>query len=221
MKKLIVILAKSAKYGDYCVAGIELATNKWIRPISHNEETEDAVPAAALTYADKTEVQLLDIVQIDFEDTRVENEIQPENYFFSGAQWKKFGRWTLADFEKNCGFDNTDLIFYDTSRRIEPEALNFVTRRKSLLILPIENISVKTNLLDEQIKFRADFNYNGVRYKDFSVGDIALREKFINQPCGEFFIAKKAVATFSLTNPYKDNRCYKMLANLYLIGQES
>ena len=216
MKKLIVILAKSAKYGDYCVAGIELATNKWIRPISRNEETQDAVPAAALTYADNTEAQILDIVQIDFEDTRVENEIQPENYFFAGDTWKKFGRWTLADFEKFCGFDSTDFIFYDTSRRIEPAALNFVTRRKSLMILPIENISIKTNLLDEKIKFHADFNYNSVRYKDFSVGDIALRDKFTNQPCGEFFIAKKAVATFSLTNPYIDNRCYKMLANLYL-----
>ncbi len=172
MKKLIVILAKSAKYSDYCVAGIELATNKWIRPISRNEETQDAVPVAALTYADNTEAQILDIVQIDFEDTRVENEIQPENYFFAADTWQKFGRWTLADFEKFCGFDSTDFIFYDTSRRIEPSNLNLVKRRKSLMILPIENISVKTNLLDGQIKFRADFNYNGVRYENFSVGDM-------------------------------------------------
>ena len=82
MKKILVILAKSAKYGNYCVAGIELSTNKWIRPISHDENIEDAVPAADLIYSDNTEAQILDVVEIDFEDTPAENAIQPENYFF-------------------------------------------------------------------------------------------------------------------------------------------
>ncbi len=213
MKKLIVILAKSAKYGNYCVAGIELSTNKWIRPISHDEKIEDAVTAAELTCTDKTEAQILDIVEIDFEDTPVANEVQPENSFFQNTAWQKYGRWSLSDFEKFCGFDTTDFIFYDNSRRLE---LSTITEKnKSLLILPVENISISTELRNDDLKFYANFTYGGIKYKNFGVGDISLRQKFSDKLCGNFFVAKKAVATFSLTNPYKDNRCYKMLANLF------
>lgn len=218
MKKLIVILAKSAKQGNYCVAGIELSTNKWIRPISHDEKIEDAVTAAELTYSDNTEAQILDVVEIDFEDTPVENKIQPENFFFKNKTWKKLGSWNLSDVEKFCGFDSTDLIFYDTSRRLELSALDNFDRKKSLLILPIENLSVSVEFRNDEKKIQANFNYGGVKYERFSVGDIALREKFSDSPCGEFFVTEKAVATFSLTNPYKDSRCYKMLANLFLLN---
>ena len=216
MKKLIVILAKSAKHSNYCVAGIELSTNKWIRPISHDKTIEDAVTAAELTYSDNTEAQILDVAEIDFEDTPAQNKIQPENSFFKNVTWKKFGSWNLSDVEKFCGFDSTDFIFYDTSRRLELSTLENVNRQKSLLILPIENISIVTEIRNDEKKFQANFSYGGVNYERFSVGDIALREKFSDKPCGIFFVAEKAVATFSLTNPYKDNRCYKMVANLFL-----
>ena len=214
MKKILVILAKSAKYGNFCVAGIELSTNKWIRPISHDEKINDAVTAAELSYNDNTEAQILDVVEIDFEDTRVENKVQPENSFFKNKTWKKLAHWNLNDFEKFCGYDKTDFIFYDTSRRLELSTLT--EKNKSLLILPIENISVSTEFRNEEIKFYANFIYGGVNYEHFSIGDIFLREKFSDKPRGNFFVAEKAVATFSLTNPYKDNRCYKMLANLFL-----
>ena len=216
MKKLIVILAKSAKHSNYCVAGIELSTNKWIRPISHDKTIEDAVTAAELTYSDNTEAQIFDVVEIEFEDTPAQNKIQPENSFFKNSTWKKFCSWNLSDVEKFCGFDSTDLIFYDTSRRLELSTLENVNRQKSLLILPIENISIVTEIRNDEKKFQANFSYGGVNYERFSVGDIALREKFSDKPCGNFFVAEKAVATFSLTNPYKDNRCYKMVANLFL-----
>lgn len=213
MKKILVILAKSAKYGNYCVAGIELSTNKWIRPISHDEKIFDAVTAAELTYSDNTEAQILDVAEIDFEDTRVENPVQPENFFFKGT-WKKLAHWNLNDFEKFCGYDKTDFIFYDTSRRLELSTLT--EKNKSLLILPIENLSVSTEFHNCEIKFYANFSYGGEIYERFGVGDIFLRTKFADKSRGNFFVAKKAVATFSLTNPYKDNRCYKMLANLFL-----
>lgn len=215
MKKMLVILAKSAKYGNYCVAGIELSTNKWIRPISHDKTIEDAVTAAELTYADNSEAQILDVVEIDFEDTAVGNAIQPENLYFSG-KWQKLGHWNLADVEKFCGVDNVDVIFYDTSRRLELATIDLFDRKKSLLLLPIENISIVTEIRDNAKKFHANFNYGGVSYERFGVGDIALREKFADRECGKFFVAEKAVATFSLTNPFRDNRCYKIIAGLLL-----
>ena len=216
MKKLMVILAKSAKYGNYCVAGIELSTNKWIRPISHDEKIEDAVPVEDLTYSDNTEAQILDVVEIDFEDTPVQNAIQPENFFYKNSKWKKFAHWNLSDVEKFCGFDSTDFIFYDTSRRLEIDTINNADKKKSLLILPLENFSVSIVIRNDEKKFKANFTYGGINYEDFSVGDIVLREKFFNKPCSNFFVAEKSVATLSLTNPFRDNRCYKMIAHLWI-----
>lgn len=215
MKKIIVILARSAKHNNYCVAGIELGSNNWIRPVTSDEEIQGAIPAATLTYADKTEVQPLDLVQIEFTNAAA-SEIQPENFYFAGTTWKKFGHWNLAEFEKYCGLDSTDFIFYDNSRRLEPAALSSFNHRQSLVILSIENISLKAERFDNGVKFRASFDYNGTRYEDFGVGDIALREKFSGQGIGEFPVAESAVATFSLTNPFKDGRCYKILAQLWI-----
>ena len=130
-------------------------------------------------------------------------------------KWQKLGRWNLANVEKFCGFDSVEFIFYDTSRRLELSALDTFDRKKSLLILPIENLSVVTEIRNDEKKFKANFNYGGVQYENFGIGDIALRKKFSDKPCGEFFVAEKAVATFSLTNPFRDNRCYKMIANLW------
>jgi hypothetical protein len=216
VKKILVILAKSAKYGNYCVAGIELSTNKWIRPISHDKKINDAVTATELTYADKTEAQILDVVEIDFEDTPVENKIQPENFFFKDTVWKKLAHWNLNDFEKFCGYDKTDFIFGDDSRRLELSTIATLEKNKSLMILPIENLSVSIEYRQNEKKFYSNFIYCGTNYNRFSVGDISLRKKFFNKSAGTFFVAEKAVATFSLTNPYKDDRCYKMLANLFL-----
>ena len=216
MKKLMVILAKSAKYGNYCVAGIEISTNKWIRPISHDEKIADAVPAADLIYSDNTEAQILDVVEIDFEDTPVSNVIQPENFFYKNSTWKKLGRWNLSDVEKFCGLDSTDFIFYDTARRLEIDTINNADRKKSLLLLPLENFSVIIDFRNDEKKFHANFDYGGIRYERFGIGDIALREKFKDNSCGEFFVTEKAVAALSLTNPFRDSRCYKMIATLFI-----
>lgn len=216
MKKIIVVLAKSAKYGGYCVAGIELGTNRWIRPVTHDENTQGAVPADAIVYADKTEIQPLDVVQIEFASADA-SEVQPENFFYTAETWKKFGRWSMSDFEKFCGLDSTDYIFYDDARRIEPKVVSTfdVDARRSLMILPVENVSVITEMSNDEKKIRASFDYNGTRYERFGVGDIALREEFSARDCGEFFLAERAIATFSLAKPYKDGRCYKILAQLW------
>ena len=39
----LVILAESAKYNNFCVAGIDIDTGEWIRPISEATELEEAV----------------------------------------------------------------------------------------------------------------------------------------------------------------------------------
>jgi hypothetical protein len=66
MEKEIIILAKSSKNNEYCVAGIDTHTGKWIRPVSGNDDTEGAVPRTDLLLKSGEEIEILDRVKIDF-----------------------------------------------------------------------------------------------------------------------------------------------------------
>lgn len=77
----LIILAASAKFNNYCVAGVDVETGKWIRPISEKPELEDAVPIDDLKYPDGSRVELLDVAEIKFSDRAAKNPIQPENFF--------------------------------------------------------------------------------------------------------------------------------------------
>jgi hypothetical protein len=213
----LIILAASAKFNNYCVAGVDVETGKWIRPISEKPELEDAVPIDDLKYPDGSRVELLDIAEIKFSDRAAKNPIQPENFFYNEKYyWQKVGRVTLQEVIDLRGFDNRDKIFYNNERSILGANVIKFSERESLLLLPVENLSVSIEEVEDHKKFFADFNYQGKKFYRFSVGDIAVRKKFTDNRAGKYFFKDNAVVTFSLTNPYKKNaECYKMLAQIF------
>lgn len=93
--KNLVILAKSAKFNHFCVAGVDFDSWEWIRPISENPELEDAVPLDDLKYPDGAPIEFLDVVEIKFSDRAAKNPIQPENFFYNSKYfWQKVGKVT-------------------------------------------------------------------------------------------------------------------------------
>ena len=110
-KKKIVILAKSAKNNNFCIAGLA-NTGEWIRPISNNPEIEDAVPREAIIFPDNTELQILDVVEIYFMEKSAGNFIQPENFYYDERIfWKKVNHISLEKIIKWRGFDNREKFF--------------------------------------------------------------------------------------------------------------
>ena len=214
--KRIVILAKSAKNNNFCVAGLA-NTGEWIRPISTDKDIEDAVPADAITFPDNSELQILDVVEVPIlKNKSANNFIQPENIYYDNKFfWKKVSHITLDKIIKWRGFDHRDKIFYNYERYVEANFIYKLKKRESLLLLPVENLIVEVAFKKDRKQFFANFKYNGIDYKKFSVGDIIVRKNFENHDEGKYFFKDKAIVTFSLTNPYKDDRCYKMLAQIF------
>ena len=212
----LIILAESAKYGNYCVAGVDVETGAWIRPISEKPELEDAVPIDDLKYPDDSRVELLDVVEIKFSDRAANNPIQPENFFYNEKYyWQKVGRVTLQDVIDRRGFDLRDEIFYNNERSILGADVIKFGERESLLLLPVENLFISIEETDHK-KFFADFDYRGRKFYRFSVGDLAVREKFVDNDAGKYFLKNKAAVVFSLTNPFHYNaECYKMFAQIF------
>lgn len=213
----LVILAASAKYGNFCVAGVDIETGEWIRPISERADLEEAVPLNDLKYPDGSRVELLDVVEIKFSDRAANNPIQPENFFYDAKYfWQKVGRVTLRDVIDARGYDLRDKIFFSDDRSISEFDVEKISARESLLLLPVENIFVAIEQVEDHKKFFADFNYRGKKFFRFSVGDIAVRKKFAGHNAGKYFLANSAAVVFSLTNPfYHGADCYKMLAQIF------
>lgn len=215
----LVILAESAKYNNYCVAGVDVDSGEWIRPISENPELEEAVPLEDLKYPDGSRVELLDVVEIKFSDRSANNPIQPENFFYNAKYfWQKVGCMTLQELIDKRGYDSRDKIFYNAERSIFGADVEKIPVRESLLLLPVENlfISVEVEEGKEHKKFFADFEYHGKKFHRFSVGDIAVRKKFETSGAGKYFFKENASVVFSLTNPFHTNyQCYKMLAQIF------
>ncbi len=213
----LIILAESAKFNNFCVAGVDFETGKWIRPISEKPELEDAVPSDDLKYPDGSKIELLDVAEIKFSDRAANNPIQPENFFYNQKYyWQKVGRVTLQEVINLRGFDLREKIFYNDDRSIFGANVIKFAERESLLLLPVENLFISVEEAEDHKKFFGDFDYNGKKFCRFSVGDIALRKKFADNGAGKYFFKENAVVVFSLTNPFRYNaECYKMLAQIF------
>lgn len=211
----LVILATSAKFNNFCVAGID--TGEWIRPISEREELDESVPLDDLKYPDGSRVELLDIVEIKFSDRSASNPIQPENFFYNAKYfWQKVGRMTLKEVVEIHGYDLREKIFFNDDRSIFCADVEKFSARESLLLLPVKNLFITVEQAEDRKKFFADFDYCEKKFLRFGVGDIAVRKKFAEHSAGKHFFKEKAVVVFSLTNPFRhDAECYKILAQIF------
>ncbi len=162
-------------------------------------------------------MELLDVVEKKFSDQSANNPIQPENFFYNQKYyWQKVGRMTLPELIDKRGYDLRDKIFYNDERSIFGADVEKISARESLLLLPVENLFIAVEEVEDHKKFFADFEYRGKKYFRFSVGDIAVRKKFETNGAGKYFLKSNASVVFSLTNPFHANyQCYKMLAQIF------
>ncbi len=86
MKKQICILTKSLKDRDYCVAGIDITTGKWIRLVTSKDGR--AFPKEML---DGKHFKELNVLEVEVEQ-HVPYHVQTENWLIDeNAEIKKIG----------------------------------------------------------------------------------------------------------------------------------
>ena len=209
MKKEIIILTKSDKRAGYCVAGIDKKTGEWIRVISSNNATEHAVPGADLICDDGKEVDIYDIVEIEFIKAAPTN-VQPENYLYNEKiQWKKKGKSNLDEVLKIHGYDNVDYVFGNIPNRLEESEVYFT--ESSLLLLKVNNSRYNVKRFPERTLFQMNFNYKKEEYSFFKITQKDLKEKYSAKAEG-WYQTGTDTFVFSLTDKYKDGRYYKVVA---------
>lgn len=100
----IVILANSWRHRGHCIAGKDLQTREWIRPINKGEENLPdpftfSNGALRKLCGNSSGPELLDCYRVFLEE-ECPTEIQPENWYVHPKTWERLGRLSVADLRK-------------------------------------------------------------------------------------------------------------------------
>lgn len=108
METDLLVLANSYKNHHRCIAGIDLGTGKWIRPLSRKTEGGE-VSQGESSLAGDLQPRHLDVVQIDTSPISSEQvELHsPEDCWLNSVPWKLCGRLDdLADLREYVSYED-------------------------------------------------------------------------------------------------------------------
>lgn len=173
----MVLLAKSCKNGEYCVAGIDLRTNRWIRLVTDNEETHGAVSAKALTNAEGKEACVLDVIEAPLVHA-CPTVIQPENYLLDKTRKIRIIRRMKLDqviaFHKPEG---RSMVYYNALRSVPESAMSAIRSHYSLIMIRVSDLTLQYEVNSQgRVKLKSSFDYNSptrgmIHYEHISVTD--------------------------------------------------
>jgi len=178
MKKTIVVFANSVKHSAHCVAGKDMETKEWIRPVS--DESGEALTHEQASYENKGSVwrvKPLDKMLIEF-DRATPLVQQPENYLISNQAWKT--QYIINRQEIQEYIDNPTDIWFDNSTYSDRVSVKSVENSsisipQSLYLISPESFTLHVVQVDQQgeIKKRVkgSFIYNGQRYDKLTITD--------------------------------------------------
>lgn len=205
----LVCLANSERPGGQCIAGIDLVTGEWIRPIPRDS---DAVPTARCFIGGRW-LTPLHVFDVGLVRPREPTRFQRENRIIKSWNWFLVRRFSKADLLDYC--DNTTPILHSVGDRVSPRLLEGLPCEQwvSLQLVKPRRLSFERDRWDQH-RWRARFlDSEGNEYSLRITDAIATRRL----EAGEV-ISKQTVLTISLTKPWtppdgsQPERCYKLVA---------
>lgn len=135
----ILCLANSRKYGDRCIAGIDLETGQWIRPVSEQEWGRIPLEQAVL---DGMPIQPLDVIDVPLESYGRGYEC--ENRLIRRGTWQRVGQVSL---EETAPYWESALLHSDCPDHATSVSYGFllslpIAQRRTLQILQVNRMPV-------------------------------------------------------------------------------
>jgi hypothetical protein len=210
----VICLANSRKHGNACIAGIDVETGAFVRPVSK-------LPDGGITWEMReiggAEPQLLDILDIPTEDTGPDYGFQRENRWLGPGKWKKIGRATVDEVLGHC--EQYRGLLYNDRDRVSFNELRVLPRigKKSLQLIRCNDASYYEKVSPRGTKkFRIRFTYGGVRRTEYDlavtdpqVEALVLRGESVSPSC---------IILVSLGMPFPEcdptAHCFKLAAGI-------
>ena len=212
----VLVLANSAKTGGRCVAGIDLQTDQWVRPISATASGSLTGVQTLVSWAgSRTQAAPLDVVEMDLGDPRPTVH-HPEDVLVDLGNWAGIEQRTAIDLLDSHGdlFDDGPTLLGDGSDHLtlsEITALGDMHRSLTMARPGEVAFVVQTNSFSGRRSIRAQFFLHSQFY-DLAVTDMR---------CSLDDLPRKGdyILTISLALPWKPDwstepLCYKLVAGI-------
>lgn len=211
-EKTIVCLANSTKLGSRCVAGVDVESDEWIRPIGSGDH--GAVIRSERTYIDGTEPELLDLIELSL-SRPTPRPGQPENWKLAPGRWQKVGELDEDDARELLeNLATEDPVFGSDARSIPAAEVEAGKITSSLAIVRPQQLTWIKNAWS---KVRCRFFHAG-SWHDFPVTDPAWIAAFDGDPPDTTFVHSPEEVPFlviSLGEPDpRQNRHWKLVAGV-------
>lgn len=193
MQKEILILAKSAKHGGYCVAGVEVEQaagghrvlgNNWVRPVS---ELSDGTCSGAIPREMCDSFQVGDIVIADLKG-HAPVVGQQENWVWAGTPFKSAGKVSDIRVLRYLTAP-AQPIWFDVSTNRDDQVSECTVIRNgighSLMLVAPEDLVFSLEVEQTSYGLRkrifATFSHQGKTFQRLVVTEPSLRKIFSNQ----------------------------------------
>jgi hypothetical protein len=216
----IILMTKSRKHKNYCIAGIDVDTGKWIRLISENSSIHCAVPEEDLTYEDGSQANILDVVRVTLKK-KDPLHFQPENVIYdSQYYWTKLRTATLSDVIEILDQAEDEYVFLNAEKKLKKSFVDDLSADEvySLKFICVDEATLYAKRWDDQsnIKYTLSFDYNDERYSYLSITDDYFTRNFTEE--GEFDLDNICLV-ISLGELYEKDEChYKLIASVFTEG---
>ena len=206
----MVVLTKSSKYRNYCVAGINLENGKFLRLVTNDSSIHGAVKESELTCSDGNIIDVLDVIEVSVNEHSGKNEIQPENVLLNSNESPKIiQKMSIDDVLENYGLDDNNTIFGNNCYYVLPNHVSKLGH--SLTLVKVEKLEVYLiKNIDGVIKTKANFWYKGSYYYELSVTD----RNYFN--INDKVCYENAVLVVSIGEPFNEKH-YKFVSAIYII----
>jgi hypothetical protein len=203
----MVCLANSWRPGGHCVAGIDLDTGEWVRPVARGAK---AIPDVA-THFGTHDLAPLDVIKFEATVPRSVTKYQRENRIVSS--WKLVATLKPADVMKYC--DKLPLVLHSPSKVVDPADLELLPsdQWRSLELRHVRNASFAPDARKKD-RWVVRFNTSRSSRHTLSLTDPIATERLIKG--GK--IGSECLLTLSLTEPIAYQQfnlpqlCYKLVA---------
>lgn len=210
----ILILANSRKHSGHCIAGIDLDSGEWVRPIndprvSRPNSTAFLDEDLKELYGDPFGPQLLDCVYMEF-SKEIPEIYQPENELIKRTEWEFINKLPVESLDEFIDPDPCEWLCnprekMDRISRIKMES-NPVS--SSLTLLHLNEADNEPKMLHSITAYgspqtRLSFTYEGIHFNLSLTDKSVLQKRYSDEKMLEdFYLTVGIGELFSLTSSY-------------------
>lgn len=202
--KRIVILTKSKKYNNFCVAGLDVGTGEWVRVVTDDMNISHAVIQQDMRFSNGEEADILDVIEIDFlRHTPLCH--QPENWTMNrSVPWSKIRTMTLNEVLGLRPAETNGFIFYNSEKFVSQNALEEIRDedKYSLTLIAPVNPKIIVGSFKNKKKVSACFGFNGENYAFLQITDHHYLSKYSKKLDGTYYDLENSYFVVSVTDFY-------------------